>query len=95
MERIIKLARDNARERIHLMWAFLVTCCWVRALTGLPPDERLQGPLAIPLNHINLSRANSKSGVAQLSWNSNGSLLLVRFGWYCHTSLRPPSDSTR
>lgn len=82
MERITKLARGNARERIHLMCAFLGTCCWVRILTGLPLDERLQGPLIIPLNHINLSRANSKSGVAQLAWNSNGSLLLVRFGSY-------------
>jgi len=43
---------------------------------------------SVPLSHINLSRANAKSGAAQLSWNSNGSLLLVRFGQYlrhCYT----------
>ncbi|KAF8634121.1 hypothetical protein AX15_001056 [Amanita polypyramis BW_CC] len=46
---------------------------------GFVSYERLQGPFSISLNHIDLSRANSKSGVAQLAWNTNGSSLLARF----------------
>ncbi|KAK2465350.1 hypothetical protein APHAL10511_002704 [Amanita phalloides] len=46
---------------------------------GFISYERLHGPLSINLNHIDLSKANSKSGVAHLSWNTIGNLLLARF----------------
>jgi len=44
------------------------------------PDERLSGAQTIPFTRADPSKANPKSGVAQLEWNISGSLLLVRFG---------------
>jgi len=57
---------------------------------GFISYERVQGPITIPLHHIDVSRANRKSGVAQLTWNINGTLLLARFGQlpnHTHTHL--------
>ena len=72
------MARDHIRERIYFMSVFRLVSI-TNADRSLV-DERLQGPFSIPLNHIDLSRANSRSGVAQLAWNTNGSSLLARFG---------------
>ncbi|KAM6494366.1 WD repeat-containing protein 8 [Amanita muscaria] len=54
---------------------------WLEATygRGFISYESLRGPITVPLNHIDLSRPNSKSGVAQLAWNTNGTLLFARF----------------
>ncbi|KAF7320307.1 ATP-dependent metallopeptidase [Mycena kentingensis (nom. inval.)] len=46
---------------------------------GFLSYERVQGPHSISINRHDATKAAPKSGVAQLEWNKNGSLLLVRF----------------
>ncbi|KAF7306809.1 ATP-dependent metallopeptidase [Mycena indigotica] len=42
-------------------------------------DERLRSPHSIVIQRADMTKSNPKSGTAQLEWNKNGSLLLVRF----------------
>ena len=44
------------------------------------PDERPQGTQSVPINKADMSKAHPKSGLLQLDWNTNGTLLMARFG---------------
>ncbi|KAF8647930.1 hypothetical protein AX16_006462 [Volvariella volvacea WC 439] len=46
---------------------------------GFLSFERLQGSQVIPFTKPDPTKANPKSGVIQLEWNTNGRLLLARF----------------
>ncbi|GLB36033.1 putative WD40 repeats [Lyophyllum shimeji] len=46
---------------------------------GFLSCERLQGPHTIPIVRGDPTKPNPKSGIVQLDWNNNGSLLCVRF----------------
>ncbi|KAJ7293460.1 quinon protein alcohol dehydrogenase-like superfamily [Mycena rebaudengoi] len=46
---------------------------------GFLSYERLQSPHSIPLIRVDHTKPSPKSGAAQLEWNTNGSLLLIRF----------------
>jgi len=43
-------------------------------------DDRLQGTQVLNTIRSDLTKANPKSGITQMSWNLTGSLLLLRFG---------------
>ncbi|PFH54782.1 hypothetical protein AMATHDRAFT_72548 [Amanita thiersii Skay4041] len=53
---------------------------WLEATfgRGFISYERLQGPLTVPMIRSEQARTSQKSGVAQIEWNTTGSLLLAR-----------------
>ncbi|KAI5122576.1 hypothetical protein M0805_004793 [Coniferiporia weirii] len=54
---------------------------WIEATLGRGylSYERPQGTQSVPVNRTDASKAYPKSGLVQLEWNTNGSLLLARY----------------
>src|ERR1700759_1710125 len=81
MEGAVKLVGGNIWQGVCFMFAISHAPKNVSSWLIIPlADERMQGPTTIALHHIDTSKPGNKSGVAQLAWNTTGSLLFARFG---------------
>jgi hypothetical protein len=87
-----KMARSYRRERISILYdsPWLLTSSQYATIFYFS-DERVKAPQSIThyQTKSDPTKANPKTGVAQLEWNQTGTLLLVRFGMRLLLMLQP------